>query len=196
MDAPCLCTNAVPWDAPDDEGCRALWDKYAMPEHIRGHSRAVCAVACHVARCAEERGLDVDVRAVRAAALLHDLAKLYTIEYGGHHGQIGGVWVLEETGNYAVAQGVTHHIHWPWDPDPACCLLPLAVIYGDKRVMHERIVGLDVRCRDLMDRYGKTEAIRERIRASMEQCRRIEERINNYLGTDLNACDFDSGRME
>ncbi len=180
---------------PTEEECRALWDRYEMLPHIRDHSLAVACVASFIAEKAVETGLEVDPRAVRAAALLHDIAKTYSIHYGGNHCQLGGAWVQELTGNPALAQGVIHHVHWPWEIDVRKHFLPLTVIYSDKRVKHNRIVSLEDRFNDLLDRYGTTEYIRERIKGSFNQARDIENALSQAIGVDLHAHSFDCGGL-
>jgi len=179
--------------APTDEECRALWDRYEMLPHIRDHSLAVACVAGFIAQKALEAGLPVNPAEVRASAMLHDLAKTYTIHYGGNHCQLGGAWVQELTGNPAIAQGVTHHVHWPGEIDVHQHFLPLTVIYSDKRVKHNRIVSLEERFTDLLERYGTTEYIRERIARSFNQARDIELALSQAIGVDLHAHSFDCG---
>ena len=128
------------WRVPDEAQCVAWWDRFEMPEHIRAHSRGVAQVACFVAEAGHRRGLDVDVDTVLASALLHDLAKIYCIKHGGNHSQLGGAWAMALTGNPLLAQGVIHHVYWPFAVDLERFFTPLAVLYADKRVSHDRIV--------------------------------------------------------
>lgn len=180
---------------PDDAECTRIWDRYAMPDHIRAHCTQVARVATHLAVLAHEAGLTVNVAAVRASALLHDIAKAYTIHYGGNHSQLGASWVMDETGNPALAQGVMHHVFWPFASELPRDLLPLAVIYGDKRVAHDRIVSLNERFADLIRRYGRTEAIRERIAYTHEQALDVERLFSTTLKVNLCESTFDRGRM-
>ena len=114
--------------APDETCCTALWEKYAMPPHIRRHCKVVAHIACTLAGRALARGFEVDVAQVRAAGLLHDLAKAYSIHYGAGHAHLGASWVVAETRHHAVAQGVMLHVHWPWripvDDGARLCTLP------------------------------------------------------------------------
>ena len=148
-----------------------------------------------LARLAEAAGLVVNVAEVRAAALLHDLAKTYTISHGGNHCQLGAAWVQELTGNPALAQGVLCHVHWPREIDLAADFLPLALIYSDKRVKHNQIVTLEARFDDLLVRYGTTEYIRGRIRESFQQAEAIERALAATLGIDIHENTFGCGRL-
>lgn len=185
----------TPWRAPSEARCVALWDRFEMPVHIRAHSAKVALVATQVAEAAKARGFEVCVDTVRAAALLHDIAKAYCIKHGGHHGQLGGAWAMAVTGNPVLAQGVIHHMYWPFEMDFHRFFTPLAVLYGDKRVAHDQIVPIDARFGDLLDRYGKTQEIRDRIAETNRQAKRIETALSQLLEKNLNAHDFDSRRL-
>jgi hypothetical protein len=163
-----------------------------MPDHIRQHSEAVAQVAHTIALHARRSGMNVCADTVLASALLHDLAKIYTILHGGNHAQLGAAWVLKETGNPAIAQGVVHHVWWPWSISLDRHFLPCVIIYADKRVRHERIVSLAERYDDLMVRYGRTEKSRQYITLSLEQAADIERALAERLEIDFNAYSFDS----
>ncbi|BBD07991.1 HD domain-containing protein [Desulfovibrio ferrophilus] len=182
---------------PSDAQCDELCTSYAMPDHIRAHSHKVAEAATDLALRAEEKGLltATEVQAVRASALLHDLGKMYCIEHGGHHAQLGAVWVQAETGNPAIAQGVLHHVWWPFDVDPTRYFLPLVVLYADKRVTHDGFVSLGGRFTDLFERYAKTALARERITICMDQAKAVEHTLSELLGVKLHAYTFDRGRL-
>ena len=183
--------------SPDDEACFALWRKYAMLPNVQRHSRLVAHIATALARRAAEKGFAVNVPEVRASALLHDIAKTYCLRHGGSHALLGGAWAVAETRNYALAQGVMLHVHWPWPlPEGAgICALPFFVIYADKRVRHDACVPLEERYEDLLTRYGRTEAAREGNRGSYEQGKTIERALSAQLGWALHEDSFDCGRL-
>ncbi len=176
-----------------DDDCFALWDKYAMPDNIRRHSKLVAHIAQNLAELAVQKNAKISIANVRASALLHDLGKLYSLKYGGSHAQIGAGWVVSETRNYSVAQGVIHHVNWPWPirEDVSICQLPLLVLYADKRVRHDQQVTLEERFQDLLVRYGVNQDARAYIRTSLEQIRAIERALSTYLGWEcLDAYTF------
>jgi hypothetical protein len=188
-----LC-HALP-AAPSVAQCEAWWDQFAMPEHIRAHSRQVARVACFVAEAGISRGIPLCLETVRASALLHDLAKAYCLIHGGSHSQLGGAWAMTLTGNPLLAQGVTHHVYWPFPVDLVRHFTPLAVLYADKRVSHDRIVPIEERFSDLVTRYGGSTEIEDRIHSTNRQAKDIEVAFARLLEIDLNAHDFDSGRL-
>jgi putative nucleotidyltransferase with HDIG domain len=184
--------------APSDEACFAWWEEYAMPGHIRRHSLEVARVATLLAERALEigaQGVRIDAGGIRAAALLHDLAKDHAIRFGGNHAQLGAAMTLALTGNPPVAHGVLHHVHWPWEIDLSASFLALAVLYSDKRVLHDRVVSLAERHEDLIERYGKTEYIRGRIEQTARKVVVIEAVLSRFLKVDLHAGTFDCGRL-
>ncbi|MCK9241238.1 phosphohydrolase [Desulfocurvus sp.] len=195
--APALPPDPTEFPVPTDEECLAHWDRCAMPGHIRAHSALVGAIAGALGERAEALGVVAPgwARAVRASGLLHDLAKFYCVQHGGNHAQLGAAWVLDCTGNPALAQGVMHHVWWPYPVDPARYFLPLAVQYADKRVRHDAVVSLGARYTDLFERYGKNETARERIEAAFRQGRAVEHTLSELLEVKLHACPFDSGRL-
>ncbi|OIO00076.1 MAG: phosphohydrolase [Desulfovibrionaceae bacterium CG1_02_65_16] len=183
------------WRIPSEARCAQLWDRFDMPEHIRAHSRKVALVAVQVAEAGRAMGVEVNVELVRASALLHDLAKIYCIRHGGNHSQLGGAWAMALTGNPLLAQGVVHHVYWPFEVDVRRFFAPLCVLYGDKRVAHDQIVPIEQRFGDLITRYGKTEEIRNRIHSTNRQAKEIEDAFGRLLEKNLNAHDFDRRRL-
>ncbi|WP_419787461.1 HDIG domain-containing metalloprotein [Pseudodesulfovibrio sp.] len=180
---------------PDDRQCEVYWEQYAMLDNVAAHSRQVARVASFIARRGRELGIDVDVPTVNASALLHDIAKTYCIRHGGNHSQLGGAWAMEATHNPAIATGVTHHVYWPFAMDVVKYLTPLAVIYADKRVRHDKVVSIESRFDDLIVRYGINDYVRKRIEITRGQALELEACLEKALKVDLNACDFDSGRL-
>lgn len=190
--------DALPtWTVPTVEECEQLWDTYAMMSHIRDHSRQVAALAVALAQRAADRGMQVDVAAVRAAALLHDIAKSFSIIHGGSHAQIGAAWVVAHTQHQGIAQAVRFHVHWPWDlpADTRVCSLPFFVLYADKRIMHDQCVSLCERYEDLLYRYGTSEKARVGIALSHQQGLNLERALTVQLDWDIHACTLNCGRL-
>ena len=166
-----------------------------MLENIAEHSSLVAGIATWIGHKAKDCGLNIHQQALRAAGLLHDLAKTYTVRYGGNHCQLGAAWVMALTKNPAIAQAVRHHVVWPGPVDVNTHFLPLVIIYADKRVKHDTIVTLPERFADLFDRYGVSEERIAAMRRSFAQVEDIESRLSSLLEVDLNAHSFDSRRM-
>lgn len=183
---------------PDEAACRALWTKYAMFSHIERHSRLVADVAVALARRAADIGATKHPELPAlclAAGLLHDIAKSYTVQYGGSHAQIGASWVVDSTGNHKVAQAVYHHVEWPW-PLPDDLLHPVfLVIYADKRARHDECVTLEERYEDLLVRYGTNEHSRAAIERGREHSQTIERVLSAQLELPLHESTVVGGRL-
>lgn len=183
-------------ETPSADLCREMWALWEMPEHIQTHSLLVTRVALGIAEMVRENLLsDLDIDQVQAAAMLHDVAKIYTIRHGGSHSQIGAAWVQDQTGNPVVARAVLHHVDWPFEMDPRRYPVSLIVCYSDKRVRHTEIVTLDERFADLQERYGVNAKARQHIQQSLEQGRAIERLLGQELKVELDAYSFDSRRL-
>ena len=180
---------------PDDAQCKDWWNEYHMLEHIAVHSLLVAGIADWIGQKARKRGLNLPQQALRAAGLLHDLAKTYTVRYGGNHSQLGAAWVMELTGNPAIAQAVRHHVVWPGTVDIHTHFLPLVIIYADKRVKHDQIVTLPDRFSDLEHRYGTSPDRIASMHRSFAQVEHIETELSTFLEVDLHAYPFDSRGM-
>lgn len=176
---------------PDYARCEQYVKDAGMPDHIWRHSLQVANIAVYISRQAEKAGKDIDIQAVQASALLHDIAKFYTIENGGFHNQLGGAWVMELTGNPVIAMGVTHHVYWPFTVDVEKFFLPLVVGYADKRVMHDTVTTINGRFDDLLVRYGKTELRRSRINSTRAQALILEKKLEEYIQVELDENTFD-----
>ncbi|GAB6057836.1 HD domain-containing protein [Desulfonatronum parangueonense] len=190
------CWSATSGWTPTEAQCRKMWERWDMPEHIQSHSLTVTRVSRCIAELMKKTLLpNLDVHVVIAAAMLHDLAKFYTILHGGSHSQIGAAWVQEHTGNPVLARAVLHHVEWPFAMDLRRYPVSLIVCYSDKRVKHTEIVTLEERYADLQTRYGMNATAIKHIQESLEQGQAIERLLTAEMKVELNAYSFDRRRM-
>lgn len=186
---------------PDEARCLALWKDFGMLEHIGRHSRVVADLAEALARRGVETGLagPESIALARAAGLLHDIAKSYSVRYGGSHAQLGSSWVIASTGHRRLAQAVYHHVEWPWALPEKLASGPLAplffVIYADKRAMHDTLVGLEERYDDLMIRYGTSAHSRAAIERGRKHAVTIERVLSTQLEFPLHESTVVGGRL-
>ena len=95
--------------------------------------------------------------------------------------------LLRELGFASVGEIVKQHVIL-LDFDPKGSLEEREIInYADKRVMHDRIVSLEERVKDLIQRYGTTEEIRKRIRQNESLVIAIEKKIAGFIAIDLDS---------
>jgi len=161
---------------------------HGMLPHIREHSFRVTQVAVFLGEALAAAGLPLHLPLIEAGALLHDLGKTPCLGNGQKHAEWGAA-VLTEMGYPEVAQIVKEHVYLTSD---AVVLQPLreteVVNYADKRVLHTRVVTLQERFADLMERYGRTPEARARLAALEIRFQALEDKIFNPL--DLSPMDL------
>ncbi|HQJ08950.1 MAG TPA: HDIG domain-containing protein [Deltaproteobacteria bacterium] len=136
---------------PDRQWVSRLMSERGMPGHIVRHCRAVRMVAVAIACALREKGFGIDVRLVDRASLLHDICKADCLGGGDH--ALMGRQLLDRLGFPRIGDVVGQHVRLR---SMEVCEA-MVVNYADKRVMHDRVVSLERRFVDLMDRYGRDE---------------------------------------
>jgi len=168
---------------PSIDKCYDLMAEYTMRPNIVAHSILVMDVALAIAdKC--KIGVVIDRDLVMAAALLHDITKTRSLETKERHDATGGR-LLRDLGFTPVAEIVEQHViignidlRGPLEEREI-------VFYADKRVMHDRIVSIDERLRDLVDRYGHTEEIIRSILHGRDLILAVERKIDGLMKVDL-----------
>ncbi|MBP9850864.1 MAG: tRNA (adenosine(37)-N6)-threonylcarbamoyltransferase complex ATPase subunit type 1 TsaE [Candidatus Peribacteraceae bacterium] len=164
---------AVPMDSEVD----AWMELVTLPEHIRKHVRKVAEVAEKVADAVELQGRIVRKKALRAAALSHDLLRFVDFasmtgddvyspaphetdtwitmkkSYGTPH-EVAAQKFLEEHGYPDIGHIVLTHRGYGQSKVPET-IEQLILAYSDKRAIIDSVVTLDERFDDFIVRYGK-----------------------------------------
>lgn len=166
---------------PSVESCFALMDRLEMPEHIRRHSIMVEQAAAVIAEAHVRSGTPLFEEKVRAGALLHDIAKAPCLETGEDHA-VKGREICLSYHFTEISDIVGEHVKLRrFDPD-GMVLEKEIVYYADKRVNHDRIVPLDERLSDLIERYSRgNDELALRIRANFAVCRDVERKLFQNL---------------
>jgi len=123
---------------PDEAECAAMQDAIGTPEPTRRHCAVVAELAVEIANRLASRGVSIDVDAVRAGALLHDVAKSEP-----DHAAAGARHVAA-FGFDDVARIVASHMQIAYEPGQAIDERHL-VFLADKLVNGERRVSLEER---------------------------------------------------
>jgi uncharacterized protein len=169
--------NKMELNLPTVEECEQIWDEYHVPPNVREHMKAVARVAVFLAKKLKEKGIHVDVGLAERAALLHDLLRSANFEdfgmqkdasmediefwkqmkhkYGNiHHGESAADILADKYPEVAeVIKGhITENIK---DSLPAASWELKILVYADSRVVHDRIVSMAERDRDIDKRHGK-----------------------------------------
>ena len=161
---------------PTREECLSLMNQSEMLNHIIDHSIQVTRVALYLAIELNKRGQNLDLHLVEAASLLHDVTKSECLKTKEDHAQTASQ-LLKGLGYIRVGEIVAEHVHLTRQIDPLRVTEEEIVNYADKRVRHHRIVSLEERFGDLMDRYGKNERAVEQ----MEGLKRVTVEIENKI---------------
>ncbi len=156
---------------PDRKTIEEWRNEVRLPDHIRKHCDAVGTFAEH---CAEEflrRGIIARPQALKAAGHLHDLLRFIdflNVEDRSRHPE----WVAlakqyPYTHEEACARFVTerrypglgmiispHGLRTMDHPEDLRTIEQKLLFYGDKRVMGDRVVSLEERFKDFVERYG------------------------------------------
>jgi len=168
---------------PSSDQCYDLLKKYAVPDHIIGHSEVVCRVAVFLAERLNGSGENLSIAAVKAAGLLHDITKMEGIESRQDHAETGRR-LLAELGFSWVGEIVGEHIRLQGGRENQPIREQEIINYSDKRVMHTKIVTLRERFADLKRRYGLKGSDKntiERIMALEERSYELERKIFSRL---------------
>ena len=168
---------------PTRDECLRLMSQHGMLSHIIDHSLEVTRVALYLGVELNKKGQRIDLGLVEAASLLHDLTKSECFRTKEDHAQTGSR-LLKGMGYARVGEVVAEHIHVLRRNDPSLVTEEEVVNYADKRVQHDRVVSLEERFNDLMERYGKGQKASEEIEKLRKATFQIEHKIFSILGID------------
>lgn len=174
---------------PDRKKCFSLIKQVRMPDHIIQHSLLVEDIALRLASMCIRRGFEISLELVSTGALLHDIAKARCIEEQCHHAQVGAEMV-DAWGYPAVADVVRDHVTLSLADIITCPTEALLVNYADKRVLHDSIVSLDHRFKDLIERYGKTQIERNILQYKWRLYKKLESRLIEITECNISLPDF------
>jgi len=171
---------------PTREECIKLMGQYGMLENIVLHSLEVAKVAFFVSVELNKKGQNINLGLVEAASLLHDLAKTECLKTKEDHAQTGSQ-LLREIGYEEVGEVVAQHIWLRQEGEASTVSEEEIVNYADKRVMHDRVVSLEERFRDLKRRYGGNQRAMDYLERLQKEIYRIENKIFLILQIDPNT---------
>jgi len=173
---------------PTQEQCFLLMCEMKMMDHIVVHSMQVCRVATFLADQLNPAQNRLNYDLIRAAALLHDITKTRSFKTEENHALTGGQF-LAERGYPEVGDLVRQHVRLDTYPDPITLGEAQIINYADKRVLHDRIVGLDKRLDYILEKYGELPEHQERIHWLWGKTLVMEDEIFSELAVvpqDLN----------
>lgn len=168
---------------PSIEKCYDLMAQYSMLPNIAAHSIQVMDVALAITDNVRN-GVEINRDLVVAASLLHDITKTRSLKTKERHALTGGQ-LLRELGFTPVAEIVEEHVIIG-NVDLQGALEEREIVYyADKRVMHDKIVSIEERLQDLVERYGLTGEIIRSILHNRDLIFAIERKIAGSMKVDL-----------
>ena len=155
-----------PHPALTDAVCLALLEAAGAEQKLQAHCRAVAELAEELRAALAEKGLVLDGDTLRAAALLHDIARDQP-----EHPALGALW-LRELGYPDIADCIRQH----HDPD-STALCEAALLYlADKAVRGSQRVSLEERFAASLEKCKTPEALaahQRRLDAAREILRKV-----------------------
>lgn len=165
-------------DIPDDAECLSLLGAFRAGPEITAHCLAVADVAWRLTLALNDLGAGLDAPLVRAAALLHDLAK------GRPDHAREGARILEGLGLPRVAAAMASHPDLLVPNDAPLSETEL-VYLADKLVQGDRIVSLEERFSTKLARSGPTAGDTARMEGRLARARRSLARVEAALGAPV-----------
>jgi hypothetical protein len=165
------CAKNMDCFTPDE--CRELLKREDVPAAIGAHGRTVADVALRIGSALIEAGCSLDLPLIRAAALVHDIAR-----HEKDHAARGGE-MLRALGMPRMAEIVEAHMDLPpYDRTGEAEVVFLA----DKLVREDRFVGLNTRFEHRLRETPANSPAAVAIQDRLECARRLSDRIGTLIG--------------
>lgn len=163
--------------APDEAECLQVLADYGTPPHVVGHCKAVAGVACRLAEALNGCGAHLDVELVRAAGLLHDMARVHEEHWNA------GADYCEARGWMREAEIIRKHMFYDSFHDAEHLDETDLICLADRLVLEDRYAGIDRRMAYIIEKARKNgheeyiPHIERRREETQALLREIEERI-------------------
>ena len=174
-------------DLPDLKYCFDLIEKMKMMDHIIDHSVMVKNVAVCMYSLLKPLYPELNSNLVQVSALLHDITKTRSFTTGEKHDKSGGR-LLTGLGYDQIGNIIRQHVvldEYNNFNDPVTEVE--IVNYSDKRVLHHDVVPLFKRLEYILDKYGKTEKFRMRIKKMWKNTEQLEIKLFKNLNISPKA---------
>jgi len=159
---------------PDDEICLEILKYFALPQKTIDHGLMVAEMSEQLARRLTAAGHVLDLRLIRAGAILHDVAK-------GHkdHARIGAQWIAE-MGYPEVAEVISAHMDLA--EESLLAMDEKAVVsLADKYVKGCEHVTMDQRFASVFQRWRDDRLAYEAIVQRQDAAKRLEQRFQELI---------------
>ncbi|MBN1189209.1 MAG: NTP transferase domain-containing protein [Dehalococcoidales bacterium] len=166
------------YQIPSDVECDIINDINMVAQDRRRHCSRVADIAMKLGSALAEKGSKVDLALVKAAAVLHDMAKGQK-----DHAVLGGR-LLAEMGFSRTGAVVAAHTDLP-DGIPDSSIEAKIVFLADKFVAGEKTVSLDERFARPLERFGKDSTVKADILRRKEASLALQREFEAILGQPL-----------
>ena len=161
---------------PTEEECYAIMESSNTPAKVINHCKQVALLSCAIGRSLVRSNCHMNLKLIRAAALLHDLAKGKP-----NHAQAGADMLV----NYPrVAEIVAEHTDISFNLDR-----PIAekeIVYlADKLVIGDRIISLQDRFAGPLEQYKADQEVTEKIEQRFRNAESIQTNIEQIIKMPL-----------
>jgi len=162
---------------PSEEECYAIIKKANTPVKVFNHCKQVAQLSSAMGSYLIKSGCQMNLELIRAAALLHDLAKGEP-----HHAQVGAKMLV----NYPeVAEIVAEHTDICLNPADQALTEKEIVYLADKLVIDDQIISLQVRFSGLLEQNKNDQEVFRKIRLRLSNAERIQTRIEQIIKMPL-----------
>lgn len=165
---------------PTEDECYELLRRFRILPNIMDHSVQVMRVSLAIYNDLKDQSA-LSRELIVSAALLHDIAKTRSIEQKHLRHDLIGAEMLRELGLEEIADICENHVIYADFNATAPVNEKDIVFYADKRVMHDKVVDIDTRIADLVERYGKTETIKKMIIHNKKFVLALEHKIETGM---------------
>jgi len=169
---------------PTDKECVALLDLAGTADHVRRHCRKVAEVARGISKAVINTGKTIDIDLVRAASLLHDIAKTSS-EHDIEGGRMLTGFGFGKTGHVVSL----HTDIFAAGEKPS--MEAMIVYLADKYIRDEEPVSVEERYSRAEVKYGSIPGVFEKIRRHKSDALKVRARIANVLGFSPDRLVFD-----
>lgn len=164
--------------APDMDECCSILKIYKVPDNIIRHGRKVTEVSLEILHSLKEAGYGLDEGCLKAAAMLHDIAKNEK-----NHARAGEK-VLREIGYKKTGSIIGSHTNIKVDEKGM--ITENEILYlADKLVKEDKLISLQERFNHSLNKYKDNPEVLQKIENRRDAAFKIIEKIETATGRGL-----------
>ena len=161
---------------PSEEECFRILKNAQTPAKVIGHCTRVAELSCSIGSYLLKSGCPLNLDLIKAAALLHDIAKGKPC-----HAQTGAVMLGKYPG---VARIVAEHTDICWNSNQP--LTEKAIVYlADKLVAEDRIITLEERFGGPLEKHKNDVVVAKKVRQRLSNAEGIRTKIEEIIKMPL-----------